>query len=188
MKPRILLVDDDPHVTAGLQRSLRKEPYEIFTAHSADEALQLLEQQPVDVIVSDEKMPGMSGSELLARVHQSYPDIVRIILSGQASIEAALRAINEAEVYRFLTKPCNSADLTGAIEHGLEWREREAGNHSAGTIHSPQGSTGIPSDSRLPVSIGAQKSAQIILDETGIDLGTLLQALPLTFRFTEGQA
>ena len=67
MQPRVLFVDDEPHVTEALRRVLKKAPYKILTASSADEALQILTQVSVDVVVSDERMPGMAGSELLAR-------------------------------------------------------------------------------------------------------------------------
>jgi two-component system probable response regulator PhcQ len=107
MPRRVLFVDDEPHVTESLKRALRKEPYEVLSANSADEALEVLARQPVDVVISDEKMPGMQGSEFLAVVCKQYPETIRIIMTGHGSIEAAIRAINEGEIYRFLTKPCN---------------------------------------------------------------------------------
>jgi response regulator RpfG family c-di-GMP phosphodiesterase len=106
------LVDDEPLITTTLKRVLRKEPYDICTANSGAEALQILARKPVDVIVSDERMPGMSGSEFLAVARQQYPDTARIILTGQANLEAAIRAINEGAICRFLTKPCKEDDLT----------------------------------------------------------------------------
>lgn len=115
----ILFVDDEPNITAALKRSLRSQPYTLLSAASAAEALRILEQRSVDVVVSDEQMPGMAGSEFLAEVRVRNPTTIRIILSGQASVEAALRAINEGEVYRFLVKPCNPADLIGTIHQAL---------------------------------------------------------------------
>ena len=125
MQPRVLLVDDEPHVTEALKRVLREEAYDIRTASSARTALQILARETVDVVVSDERMPGMSGSEFLATVRRSYPNTVRILLTGHANLEAAVRAINEGEIYRFLTKPCKEADLTRAIEHALRRKEQE---------------------------------------------------------------
>jgi two-component system, probable response regulator PhcQ len=116
----VLLVDDEPNITAGLKRALRREPYEILTANSAQEGLEILAAQPVDVVVSDEQMPGMSGSEFLRNVCRKYPNTVRMMLTGQASLEAAIRAINEGEVYRFFTKPCNDADLRLTIRNALQ--------------------------------------------------------------------
>ena len=122
MRPKILFVDDEPHVTAALQRVLRREPYDIVTAHSADEAFVVMERERVDVVVSDERMPNMLGSEFLSVVRRDYPDTVRIILTGEASLEAAMRAINEGQVYRFLSKPCEEGALTQAIAEGLGQR------------------------------------------------------------------
>jgi two-component system, probable response regulator PhcQ len=114
----ILLVDDEPNVTDALKRALRREPYELLTATSAFAAQQILERQHVDVVVSDEQMPGMSGSELLSSVRKQFPHTIRMILSGQASLEAAVRAINEGEVYRFFLKPCNPTDLSTGAQYG----------------------------------------------------------------------
>jgi len=128
MSNRVLIVDDEPRVTDGLKRALRKEQYEIASAGSAEEALRILEREPVDVVVSDEKMPGMCGSEFLAMVARDYPETVRIILSGQSSLEAAVRAINEGQIYRFLLKPCSEIDLAITIRQALEQKSLMAKN------------------------------------------------------------
>ncbi|MFQ5670104.1 MAG: response regulator [Acidobacteriota bacterium] len=120
---RILFVDDEQNVTAALKRSLRREPYEILSASSAQEGLEILARQSIDVVVSDEKMPGMSGTEFLGLVCRRYPQTVRIMLTGQASLEAAIRAINEGEVLRFFTKPCNDTDLRVTIQQALQQRD-----------------------------------------------------------------
>src|ERR1700729_1143847 len=91
----ILFVDDEHHVTDGLFRVMRCLPVELLSATSAASALEILKTVHVDVVVSDEQMPGMSGSAFLAQVRRQYPHTIRIILSGQASLEAAVRAINE---------------------------------------------------------------------------------------------
>jgi two-component system, probable response regulator PhcQ len=119
-KATVLLVDDEPNVTEALKRALRREPYEILTAASGSAGQTILESQHVDVVISDEQMPGMSGSEFLSLVRKKYPRTIRMILSGQASLEAAVRAINEGEVYRFFLKPCNPTDLIFTIQQALE--------------------------------------------------------------------
>ena len=86
----ILLVDDEPNVTDALKRALRREPYRILTATSGAAGLELLARQHIDVVVSDEQMPGMSGSVFLSAVRKEYPHTIRMILSGQASLEAAV--------------------------------------------------------------------------------------------------
>ncbi len=115
----ILLVDDEPNVTEALKRALRRAPYEFLTATSGAAAQQCLEHQHVDVVISDEQMPGMSGSEFLSGVRKQFPHSIRIILLGQASLEAAVRAINEGEVHRFFLKPCNPSDLMVTIQQAL---------------------------------------------------------------------
>ena len=80
MQPRVLFVDDEPRVTKALKRTLPKEAYTTLTASSGHEALQILAQEPIDIIVADERMPGICGSELLAQVCRTYPDTVRILL------------------------------------------------------------------------------------------------------------
>ncbi len=123
MAHKVLFVDDEPHVLAALRRTLRNEPYQVLCASSAAEALALMAETPVDVVVSDEQMPGMSGSELLAEVRRRYPDTVRMMLSGKATLEGAIRAINDGEIYRFFTKPCNELDLATTIRHALEQKD-----------------------------------------------------------------
>lgn len=127
MTHKVLFVDDEPLVTEALKRSLSEEEYKILTANSADEALDILAREPVDVVVADEKMPGMSGSEFLAAVCQEHPDTIRIMLTGQASLEAAVRSINEGEIYRFLTKPWNKDNLAITIRQALQQKDSPDG-------------------------------------------------------------
>jgi DNA-binding NtrC family response regulator len=118
----VLFVDDEPLILDGLRDALRRYPFAILTATSAVHALRVLETNVVDVVVSDEGMPNMAGCEFLSIVRQRYPQTIRIVLTGQASLHAAIRAINEGEVYRFLTKPCNSVDLAITIQGALQLR------------------------------------------------------------------
>lgn len=122
-KHKILFVDDEPEVLSALKNVFHRGPYEIVTAGSGREGLAVLAGQPVDVVVSDERMPGMSGTEFLSAVRRSWPETIRIVLTGQASMDAAIRAINEGEVYRFLTKPCNPVDLSYTIRHALQLKD-----------------------------------------------------------------
>jgi two-component system probable response regulator PhcQ len=128
MSHTILLVDDEPNVLDGLRRTLHKEPYEILTATSVVEAAELLENGGVDLIISDEEMPGMCGTEFLTRVARDYPEIVRIVLTGHPTLPTALRAINEGHVYQLFTKPCNEIDLAIAIRRALEQKDLQAKN------------------------------------------------------------
>jgi DNA-binding NtrC family response regulator len=123
MQHKVLFVDDEPNVTKALKRALRGEHYDILTADSADEALEILARESVDVVVSDENMPGMTGSEFLAIVCDKYPDSIRIILTGQGSLEVAMQAINNAQIYRFFTKPWNDVDLAITIRQALQQKD-----------------------------------------------------------------
>jgi HD-like signal output (HDOD) protein len=111
MSKRILFVDDEAMVLSGLQRSLRsmREEWEMAFASSGPEALQLMEQQPFDIIVTDMRMPVMTGAELLEQVKRRFPQCFRIILSGQADQETILRAVDPT--HQYLAKPCDTAEL-----------------------------------------------------------------------------
>jgi two-component system, probable response regulator PhcQ len=122
MKPFVLLIDDDENVLNGLTRALRKEPYQVLTARSGDEAMLILKNREIDVIVIDEIMPGMSGSDLLAWAAEYAPDTIRIMLTGNATASVAIRAINEGQVYNFFTKPCDDVQLAMAIRKAIEHR------------------------------------------------------------------
>ena len=116
----ILCVDDEPEVLEGLRRTLRREPYRLLTATSAAEALHTIAAEHVDVIVSDIDMPGTNGLELVSRVRREHPEIVRLLLTGDASLEAALDAINQGEVHRFLTKPWDTDQLRRTLHEAIE--------------------------------------------------------------------
>jgi DNA-binding NarL/FixJ family response regulator len=115
----ILLVDDERLVTQGLTAILRTSRYQVFVAQSGLEAIATLRRKVVDVIVVDDCMPGMSGSELLAVVSREFPDTARLMLTGRATVDVAARAINEGKVCRFLQKPCKPAELLTALEEAL---------------------------------------------------------------------
>jgi len=119
----VLLVDDDDNVLHGLARALRRQPYHLYTARSGEEAMSILKAHPVDVVVADEQMPGLSGSDLLAWAARTYPEVIRIILTGRVTAETAIRAINEGAVYHFFTKPCHEVQLAVTIRKALEHKD-----------------------------------------------------------------
>ncbi len=124
LEATVLLVDDDPMITALLSAYFPEGRFRVLTAGSANEAYQLLGSQRVDVVVSDERMPGESGSEFLVAVRRKYPGTIRILHTGRGALEAAARSINDAEVHRIFLKPCKGTDLVAAVEQLL--REAEA--------------------------------------------------------------
>jgi response regulator RpfG family c-di-GMP phosphodiesterase len=121
-RPRVLFVDDERLVLDAMRDSLRRFPFDIQSADTVDRGLEILASTDIDVVVSDERMPGMSGSEFLALVCELYPETVRIILSGQASPDAGQRSMFEGEVFRFVRKPCSAPDLARIIMEGLSER------------------------------------------------------------------
>ena len=120
MTEKILCVDDDLEILLMLQRQLRKQ-FHMQSAMGAEKALAAIEREgPFAVIVSDLQMPGMNGLELLAKVKESAPDTVRIMLTGQADLAAAIAAVNQGNIYRFLSKPCLPEDLAATLQAAVE--------------------------------------------------------------------
>ncbi|HET8699220.1 MAG TPA: EAL domain-containing protein [Gammaproteobacteria bacterium] len=111
----LLLVDDEPHVCSSLARILRRDNYRVLTANSAEDALAVLAKNTVDVVLSDQRMPGKKGTELLAAVRDLYPNTVRLILSGAAEIQDITSAMGSGAIYKFLTKPIDPALLRANI-------------------------------------------------------------------------
>ncbi len=128
MNNRILLVDDEANVLTSLKRALFEETMEIVTATSAEEALGIMATQGFKVVISDERMAGMQGAEFLALVRGRYPETVRIMLTGHATLDAAMRAVNEGEIYRFFSKPWDDNDLIFATRSAIEKFDLEAEN------------------------------------------------------------
>ncbi len=120
MGATLLIVDDEPRIYQALRRSLHREPLEIVYADCGQAALSILESRHVDVMLADENMPGMTGSELLALVHQRWPAVVRMMLTGTAQLEVIIAAVNQGRIAKFFTKPCNEAELIIAIRDALE--------------------------------------------------------------------
>jgi DNA-binding NtrC family response regulator len=121
--PTVLFVDDELPLLTAMARVLRSEPFTVLTATSADEALALVASRPIDVVVSDERMPGVSGATLLAQIHDRNPDIVCIMLTGGASLAVASRIIEDGHLYRFLSKPVDNEELRRVLKQALRMHE-----------------------------------------------------------------
>jgi type II secretory ATPase GspE/PulE/Tfp pilus assembly ATPase PilB-like protein/FixJ family two-component response regulator len=117
---KILFVDDEEKVLKAMRRIFRQENYTLFMAQSAQEALKLLKDESVHVIISDHRMPGMTGAELLREIKALYPQTIRIMLTGYADVNAVMGAVNEGAVYKFITKPWNDDDLRLTVSLALE--------------------------------------------------------------------
>jgi diguanylate cyclase (GGDEF)-like protein len=122
----LLLLDDEDNVLRSLVRLFRRDAYRLLTASSVQEAFDLLASNTVQVIVSDQRMPDMDGTEFLGRVRDLYPDTMRMVLSGYTDLATITDAINRGAIYRFLTKPWNDDELRGHIQAAFQaFEERE---------------------------------------------------------------
>lgn len=123
MKPKILLVDDEANILQAYTRVLRSR-FAVDTAEGGELALAILaEQGPYAVLISDMRMPGMDGVELLSKARELYPDTVRIMLTGNADQQTATHAVNQGAIFRFLSKPCDSELLAGTLDQAVRQHE-----------------------------------------------------------------
>lgn len=120
---RVLFVDDDPDILNSFRRSLRKSPFEFFSKDNPQDAIEFLKGQEVEVIVSDEHMPGMNGIELLKLVRDQYPDVIRIMLTGDEDVNTIVRAINEGKLHKFFSKPVDCRELISTVHQLVHNKE-----------------------------------------------------------------
>lgn len=128
MERTLLLVDDEENITSALVRLLRRDGYRILRANSGEAGLELLAQNEVGVIISDQRMPGMTGVEFLGKVRELYPDTVRVVLSGYTELNSVTDAINRGAVYKFLTKPWEDDLLRANVEEAFQRYEMKMEN------------------------------------------------------------
>lgn len=120
-KPETLLfIDDEANILAALKRLFRPLGYTILTAESGEAALALLEKESVDLVISDMRMPHMSGAEVLEKLRHNWPDVVRILLTGYSDINTTIAAINRGEIYRYIAKPWDDNDIVLVVRDALE--------------------------------------------------------------------
>ena len=125
----ILIVDDEEQVVESLKRTLRHENYEVITCTSPLEAMRRLDAGGVDILLSDIDMPEMTGLELIASTRTKHPQVARILLTGDSTLESALAAINDGAVHKYLTKPWRSKELRESLRGvaaSLEVLKRES--------------------------------------------------------------
>ncbi len=124
-KHPILIVDDEPDVLFSLKGLLRHD-FELHTADSGDQALEVLRQHPIHVIMTDQRMPGMTGAQLMTRAKALRPDAVRIVFTGYADIKAVIEAINTGGLYRYITKPWDPDELIDILHHAANRYDEDA--------------------------------------------------------------
>ena len=125
-KHPILLVDDEPEILQSLKGLLRRE-FELYTAESGKEALAILEQHEIHVVVTDERMPQMTGVQLMGQVAERYPEAIRIVFTGYADINAVIDAINKGGLYRYITKPWDPDEFIQLLHEAARQYEVIAG-------------------------------------------------------------
>ncbi|TCV89656.1 response regulator [Sulfurirhabdus autotrophica] len=128
MERTLLLVDDEENIASALVRLLRRDGYQILRASSGKEGLELLSKNNVGVIISDQRMPEMTGVEFLSKVKELYPDTVRIVLSGYTDLNSVTDAINRGAIYKFLTKPWEDELLRANVEEAFRRYEMKIEN------------------------------------------------------------
>lgn len=124
-KPKVLLVDDEESILNSLRRLLRGQPYDVLLATSGAQALEIMAQQPIDLVMSDARMPNMDGATLLALIHQHYPDTVRIMLTGYADPSAIIKAINDGQIHRYISKPWHDEEMLLVLRQSLAYQHSE---------------------------------------------------------------
>lgn len=120
---RILCVDDEPNILSSLRRLFRAKGYQVFLAEGGKNGLKLLETEQIDLVISDMRMPEMDGAQFLERVRSSWPECVRILLTGYAEVSAIISAINRGEIHRYIAKPWDENDLLLIVQQALERKD-----------------------------------------------------------------
>lgn len=124
----LLFVDDEPSILSSLKRLFRPHGYRIHTAESGEEALEILEREAVDLVISDMRMPEMDGAAFLEKVRQKWPRVVRILLTGYADIESTINAINRGEIYRYIHKPWDDNEIVLTVRQAIDLKHLEQEN------------------------------------------------------------
>ncbi len=152
-KPTVLLVDDEFKIQQAVRRSCRLEEFSLITAFSGEQALEMMEQQEVQVLLSDARMPGMGGVDLLKIARQKYPKVIRMMISGFIETENLINAINQGQVFRFITKPWKKEELRDLIYEGIKtYRSRGDNTDSMEKILMQQPNPGEKSTADMVIS------------------------------------
>jgi diguanylate cyclase (GGDEF)-like protein/PAS domain S-box-containing protein len=174
----LLLVDDEENIIASLKRLLRRGGYRIVTANSAAQGLQRLAETEVDVIVSDQRMPGMTGVEFLRRAKDLYPDTVRIVLSGYTELQSITDAINEGAIYKFLTKPWEDELLRANIDEAFRQKGMADENRRLDKEVRDANAELADVNQRLQVALAKQNEELSVVEDRGRNALEVLYNVP----------
>lgn len=164
---RILCVDDEPSILSSLKRLLHGQNYEIFTVSSGKEGLAVLENNPIDLVISDMRMPEMNGAQFLEQVFSLWPDTIRILLTGYSDAVDMIGAINRGNIWRFIAKPWNDEELLITVQQGLAHQYLNAENARLNKLTQQQNDELKSINSSLELKIAERTSK---LEKTVIDL------------------
>jgi FixJ family two-component response regulator len=183
----LLLVDDETHILSALKRLLRRDGYTIHTATGGQEALHLLAREPVGVVLTDQRMPGMTGVELLRHVKQLYPDTVRITLSGYTELQSIIDAVNDGAVYKFLTKPWDDERLRGHVAEAFAQKALADDNRRLqAQVHSGHAELARLNQRLSELLLQAERQARLA-QAGALSLRDLVDAMPLAVLALDAQ-
>ena len=172
----ILIVDDEPQVREVLKRHIERPEYVIYLADGVIQGLEILSTEKIDIVISDYKMPGISGTEFLSMAKQRCPDTERILITAYADLDMAINAINNGEIYRFFTKPCNFDELNIAIRQALERRELFIYARRFYSAYKTQSAAMKKLEKQFPGLTDVQKTdtGSFVIEDPNIDVKTFL--------------
>ncbi len=183
LKPRLLFVDDEPRVLVAL-KSIFRTDYEVKTTTSGAEALSILDEWPAEVIVSDQRMPTMTGVQLLKQASEVRPQTTRVLLTGYSDLDAVMSSVNDSEIFRFVTKPWQRPQIRGTIEAAVRLaREAQQQPRLTPPPLPPEDNEGLADASAVaPVQVAqadanANQAGVLILDPDPSERAYLLQML-----------
>ncbi|KQW12030.1 hypothetical protein ASC98_19735 [Rhizobacter sp. Root1238] len=177
-KRTLLLVDDEENIVSSLRRLFRRDGYHIVTAHSGAEGLQRLAEVNVDVIVSDQRMPGMTGVEFLRRAKELYPDTVRMVLSGYTELQSITDAVNEGAIYKFLTKPWDDERLRAHVAEAFRQKDLADENRRlAREVHSANNELALVNE-RLEGLLARQREQTSLEESRAANARGVLENVP----------
>lgn len=174
----LLLVDDEENILAALKRLLRRDGYTLLSAGSGEAGLEMLRQHPVDVILSDQRMPGMCGVDFLRQARALRPETVRLVLSGYTELQSVTSAINEGAIYKFLTKPWDDEQLRSNIAEAFQHKELADENQRL-SLELQHANLELEAANRQLRGLLAEQQRQLVMDEKALDvLHEVMQLLP----------
>ena len=161
----VLIVDDEQNILSSLRRLFRREDYELVTASDGEQALGIMEEKPVQVVIADYRMPGMTGTQLLREVQSRWPDTVRVVLSGYSEVGAIIDAINEGAIYKFISKPWNDEEILLSVRRAVEQYELTLENKRMAQAIAGQNEQLRELNRRLDQQVADASSGQTIAQE-----------------------